>query len=144
MLNKNRLIMFALIMMFLIGTTVGLIIISKQIPSNGKIKSMNVDIFWDSECTNKVTSIGWGILEQSEIKNYTLYIKNTGNSPEILSLSTNSWIPVEAEKQIIMSWDYNNEILKPSDVIPVVLTLSVTEFPTIIDFSSIIVISGTG
>ena len=71
----------------------------------GNVYCVGIEAFWDSTCTNKCDSIDWGWCQPGENKNVTIYLRNTGNTPVILTLSTQDWSPAEAENYITLTWD---------------------------------------
>jgi len=64
--------------------------------STGTVKAINVEVFWDSDCTQIVSDIDWGLVEPGENTSNTVYLKNTGNAPLTLNLSCSNWIPATA------------------------------------------------
>ena len=124
---------------------------SKTLPSTGSIKSINVEVYWDFDCTQKATVIDWNILEPGDIVNKTVYVKNSGSSGVTLSaratlyMSFTDWIPVEAENLFSFTWDMEGATVEADDVVQAVLMLEVSESITEdTDFSFSIVIKGTG
>jgi len=118
---------------------------SKTLPSTGSIKSINVDVYWDFDCTQNATVIDWDILEPGDMVNKTVYIKNSGSSGVTLYLSSIDWIPVEAENLFWFTWDMEGATVEADDVVQAVLMLEVSESITEdTDFSFSIVIEGTG
>ena len=124
---------------------------SKTFPSTGSIKSINVEVYWDFNCTQKATVIDWDILEPGDIVNKTVYVKNSGGSGVTLSaraalyMSFTDWIPVEAENLFSFTWDMEGATVEADDVVQAVLMLEVSELITEdTDFSFSIVIEGTG
>ena len=37
----------------------GLLIAYQRIPSTGDVKAVGVDVYWDGDCTDNVTSVDW-------------------------------------------------------------------------------------
>lgn len=104
----------------------------------------DIGVYWDSSCTNEVTSVNWGDVALGTTKNYTIYIKNIGTVDVTISLNTTNWNPSVAEDYIIFSWDYNDQVLHPNDVLMVKFFLqapseshSITSF----SFQSIITVN---
>jgi len=109
------------------------------------MKTIDVEVYWDSGCTDTVTAINWAILEPDVSLTKTVYVKNTGNAPLTLSMTSSGWIPPEAETHIALSWDKEGATLEPGAVVGAILTLSVSAaIYGIVDFSSTITIEGTG
>ncbi len=123
----------------------GILSTSRTIGTSGTVKAINVEVYWDSECTQVVNDMDWGFWEPNSIVNKTVYIKNTGNAPLTLSMSYAGWSPVEAGEYITLSWDKEGTQIVADEVVQAILTLSISNTITgITDFSFNIVIEGTG
>jgi len=62
-----------------------------------------------------------------------------------LSMRAENWSPPEASSYITLSWDYSGQSISPGEVVPVVLTLSVSgDISGITSFSLDWVIAGSG
>jgi hypothetical protein len=94
---------------------------------SGKVKSVGVVIYSDSSINNPLSSIDWGNLEPGANKNIECYIQNIGTTSSTLTLETDNWIPPEAATYITLTWDYDEEALNINEVIPVTLTLMISE-----------------
>jgi len=117
-------------------------IVERVLPT-GTVNS--ISMYWDSNCTNKVSSVDWGMVEPGSSKNITVYVKNTENVAMTLSLSAENWSPSNASKYMNLSWDYNGQPINPNTAIRVTLTLTVFANVTgITDFSFNITIIGKG
>jgi len=115
----------------------------QSIPNTGNVKGVGVGVYWDSDCTNNVTSINWGFLEPGATDNVTVYIKNEGNIPVTLSMTTDTWDPTSASENITLTWNRESYVLDPGSV-QAILTLSVSsDISGVIEFSFNIVITGT-
>jgi len=122
----------------------GLLSTVLPINTSGVITSADLEAYWDSECTNAVSSINWGTIYPGGSKNVTIYLKNTGNVPLNLSLSTDNWNPSNAGTYLTLTWDYSGEQLQPGGVVQVTLTLTVSSNTQgITNFSFDVVITGT-
>lgn len=118
---------------------------SKTLSSTGAIKGINVEVYWDVECTQVVNSVDWGIPEPGDSLIRTIYVKNIGNSPMTLNMSCSGWDPAEAESYLSVSWDRDGATIDADEVVSAVLTLSVSDLISgITDFSFNIIIQGTG
>ena len=118
---------------------------SRTIGIRGALKTIDVEVYWDSGCTDTVTAINWNILEPDVSLTKTVYVKNTGNAPLTLKMTCSDWIPPEAIDHITLSWNKEDVIVEPGAVVAAVLTLSVSSaIYGITDFSSNITIEGTG
>ena len=78
---------------------------SYTIHMTGNVYTLNVEAFWDSECTNRCETIDWGWFHPGDTKNVTIYLRNAGNVNVTLSLSIANWSPAEAASYISLSWN---------------------------------------
>ncbi len=123
----------------------GLLTASTTIEIRGAMKAIDVEVYWDSGCTDTVSEVNWKILEPGDSVAKTLYVKNTGNAPLTLKMTCSGWNPPEAEDHINLSWDKEDANVNPDAVLGAVLTLSISpSISEIKDFSFTITIEGTG
>jgi hypothetical protein len=116
----------------------------RTISNVGSVKAIGVGVYWDQNCTSAVSAIDWGILEPGSTKNVTLYIKNEGNTAISLSMTTSNWNPSNAFDYISLNWNYNGRVIKMSQVLQIMLTLSVSaSIKGITSFSFDIIIIGS-
>jgi hypothetical protein len=123
----------------------GLLSISKRISSSGSVKAINVGVFWDPFDDSEISSVDWEEPSPGDVVNITIYVRNTGNAPMTLSLTTSGWSPPSAEVVIHLSWDREGYVISVGDVISAELSLNVSNsISGITDFSFDIIIEGTG
>ena len=123
----------------------GLLTATRTIGSHGSVKAIGVGVYWDASCTSEVSSVDWGVIEPGSSANVTVYIKNTGNSPVTLTLSTDNWNPTEASSYMTLTWDYGGQSIEAGGVVQVTLSLAVaSNVSGITDFSFDIIITGSG
>lgn len=126
------------------GSIYGLLSAVFPIGATGRVVTMNINVYWEAECANKISSIDWQTLEPGGSRIVTIYVKNTGDVPMSLGLSTDNWSPQNAEPYIGLFWDYTGRILQPGDVVRVLLTLMISEnVQGVANFSFDILITGT-
>jgi hypothetical protein len=119
--------------------------VSVYLSSVGTVKAVGVGVYWDSGCSQAVSSIDWGLADPGSVKNVTVYVKNEGNAPTTLSLQTINWNPAEAADYISLSWDYGGQAIGDNQVVAVTLSLSISSnIQGITTFSFDIVIVGSG
>ena len=125
--------------------TSGLLNITHTVPTSGHVTAINLGVYADGSCSEKLTSIDWGSLSPGDITYKAIYVKNTGNSPVNIHMTTDSWNPTEASSAITLTWDKENAMLNPGEVTKATLTLSVAaSISGINDFTYNIIIAGTG
>jgi hypothetical protein len=118
----------------------------QMLPSNGTVvTAVNVDIYTDSGCTQSLTSIGWGNVAPGSNNTQTIYIKNSGTVPELLSISTSAWSPANASSLLTLTWNLGtSKVLAASASTPAILALAVSSSPgSVTTFSFNITITGT-
>ena len=115
----------AMVVALLTITTTGLLIADQRVPLSGTIQTINVGVYVDSYCTQNCTAIEVGALNPGEVFNQTVYVKNTGTTAVSLSLSVDSWDPVEAGSWLALSWNRVDYVLGVGEVVQATLTLSV-------------------
>jgi len=105
---------------------------------------MGVGVYWDSGCSNSVTSVNWGTVEPGSTNHVTVYIRNEGNAAETLSSTAENWNPSTASMYMSLTWDYGGQVIDVGEVVQVTLSLSVSASITgITSFSFDIVIVGS-
>ena len=141
-LSTGAIIALATTGIFLTLVTAG-IIATQTIPSDGTVTTVNVGVYTDSECTENCTAISWGSLYPSNSTSKTVYVKNTGTVPITLSMTTNSWIPTNAEDYLTLEWDQEGTVLGVGDSVTATLTLTAAaDTGDLQDFTVNIVITG--
>ncbi len=118
---------------------------SVRIVGRGTVKAVGVGVFWDSNCTNPVSFIDWGMVEPGSMNNVTVYVRNEGNVAASISLATENWNPSNASDYLSLSWNYDGRQLNPSEVVQATLTLTVSlDVQGIDSFNFDIIISVSG
>jgi hypothetical protein len=118
---------------------------SYKINATGRIKAIGIKVYADLDCTKEVSSVYWGEVPSGGYAETTVYIKNTGNAPVNLSLTTENWQPSTASQYLTLVWDYAGTPLTANEVRRVKLTLKVSATVTgITDFSFDIIITASG
>ena len=117
----------------------------QRVSNVGRIKTIGVGVYEESQCLNALTFIDWGVLEPSETKAYSCFVRNEANVPIILNMTCEKWLPVNASSFIFLGWDYVGHMLEVNEVVGVLLSLSVSpNIAGITSFSFDILISGIG
>lgn len=118
---------------------------SSKISSGGAVKAIGVMAYSDADCTSKLVSIDWGVLEPGGNKSVTCFLRNEGNYAITVSLFTENWSPSNASEYITLGWDYGGQSISPSEILKVILSLSVSaSIHDITDFTFDIIIVGSG
>jgi len=118
---------------------------SVRIVGRGTVKAVGVGVFWNSNCTDPVSFIDWGVVEPGSMNNVTVYVRNEGNVAANISLATENWSPSNASDYVTLSWNYDGQQLNPQEVAQITLTLNVSSSVQGIEsFSFDIIISISG
>ncbi|MCW4044355.1 MAG: hypothetical protein NWE94_02410 [Candidatus Bathyarchaeota archaeon] len=126
-------------------TTAGLLSVSQTVSSTGTVTAVNVGVYSDSQCTQTLTNINWGTISPGNSVTYTIYVKNTGNTPITLSMTKTGWNPANADGPITVTWNKEGTSLSAGQSTAATLTLTVSSgISGITTFSVNIVITGTG
>lgn len=89
--------------------------------------SSSLGVYWDGSCTQKVSSIQWGVLSPGGRKLFSLYIRNEGNMTVSLILNASNWVPVDASRYLSFSWRSNNRTAEVGKTARANLTLLVSK-----------------
>jgi len=136
--------LLAVAVMSVVLSAFGALVATQRITNTGSITAIGVGVYSDGACTNVLSSISWGTLNPSTTTNYTMYVKNSGNIPVTLTMTTDNWNPASASSNITLTWNRQNHALSSGAVVQAVLTLTVASgISDITDFSFDITITGT-
>jgi hypothetical protein len=118
---------------------------SINVPNTGTISTVGVGAYWDSGCTNRTSTINWGVMQPGSQRSFTVYIRNEGTSAITLTQSTSNWNPSAASSYLGLAWNYNGQSINPGATVQVTFTLTVSASVTgVIGFSFDVAIVGTG
>jgi hypothetical protein len=125
-------------------TTVAVLSNNQTVPLNGTINAVNLGVYSDSGCTQAATTLNVGALNPGNTATQTLYIKNTGNVPETLTMTTNNWNPTNATSSLTLTWNRQNTILNAGTSIQATLTLTAAaNTGSLTTFSCDVTLTGT-
>ena len=125
-------------------TTAAVLSTSQNVSFGGTINAVNLGVYSDSACTQTVTSLNVGTLNPGGTGTQTIYIKNTGNIPETLTMTTNNWTPTNASSSLTLNWNRQNTVLNAQASIQATLTLTAaSNTGSLTTFSCDITLTGT-
>jgi hypothetical protein len=134
-MNQRNKILLMVILAVLLVASVYALLASRQITHIGKIEAVGVGVYWDSTCTQNCTSIDWGLIAPGSSATRTIFVRNEGNVPGTLSLTTQDWNPPSVANFLSLSWNFSG-VIQPQQVVPIKLTLTVSAgISGITDFS---------
>ena len=138
-------LVFTALVAGILGTVSSLVQTNRTISSAGLVRGIGVGIYWNSACTNRTSSINWGLIDPGSTKTITVYVRNEGNTAATLSKATANWNPTTASSYLSLNWGYADQILSVSQVLQIKLTLAVSStISGITSFSFDITIIATG
>ena len=114
------------------------------------IKSINVGVYWDADCTKPIEElegIDWGIVEPGRNATAAVYIRNEGNYECCLNVTAADWYPVEVEDYLTLRADYDGEPIGVGETLLVELVLNAKlniAFSGITSFDFLIIIDASG
>lgn len=115
----------------------------KGVPNQGKVKAVNLGLYWDNACTNTTVAVDWGLFSPGAASSVTLYVRNEGSSAVKLNLTTRNWNPANASEHITLTWNREGQVFEPQTVATATLTLSVSaNISGITDFSFDTLVTG--
>jgi len=137
-----------LIIMLLVNLILVASIASSQLrifQNTAIVKSINIGVYNDVNCTSQLFGVDWGIIEPGQNKTVLAYIRNEGNWEATLSIWAANWSSSEAEQHMSFSTNYQGQLLEVGEVLPILLILSVaSETQNVDSFGFDIVIEASG
>jgi len=98
---------------------------SSTLRASGRIKTIGVSVWTYHMGAQQITEIDWGTLEPSETTTRFLFIRNDGNTPVTLTITTQNWTPANASVYIHFSTSYTGATIEPSTLHAVNFTLHI-------------------
>lgn len=124
-------------------TAASVISVTEALPMKGAISAINVELYSDSQCNQRLTSVDWGTLSPGQTATKTIYIKNTGNTDLMLTMTKTNWDPPVADGPISITWDREGTTLYRGQTVQAIMTLSVsTTISGITSFNVEVIIAG--
>ena len=130
--------------MGLMVSALGALVATRTISNSGSVTAVGVGVYSDIGCTTALSAISWGTLNPGDVKTYTIYVRNEGTVPVKLNMTVGNWNPSSASSYITLTWNKEKYVLPATQVVPAVLTLSVSSSVSgVTSFSFDITITGT-
>jgi hypothetical protein len=138
-------LLISLLTASLVSSAVSPQVNSQSVPSKVTLTVINLGVYSNSACTANLTALDFGSISSGATSKITLWVKNTGNSNEKLSLTTNTWSPTNVTQWLTLSWNQAGAVLKQNQVVAATLTLTVSPSVdlSLSDFTFNVVITGT-
>lgn len=111
-----------------------------RIPNaSGVVTSSGLMAYFDNACTKPVSSVEWGNVTVNSLSRVIIYVKNTVQTPLVLSMNTSEWSSLDAERSIFLIWDGGGKVVQPHGVVKVTLGLYVSSsIAAVTDFDFLI------
>jgi hypothetical protein len=143
-ISKGAIIALAITGILLTVTTAAVLSTSQTVPLSGTISAVNLGVYSDSACTQTCTALTVGNLNPGGTATQTVYIKNTGNVPETLTMIPNNWNPSNANSSLTFTWNRQNTVLNAGVSIQATLTLTAaSNTGSLTNFSFNVIFTGT-
>jgi hypothetical protein len=143
-ITKIAILAITLTVSFLAIATAGLLTTSQNVPVSGTISAINLGCYTNSGCTTPLISVDFGTITPGSQNNQTIYVKNTGNTAENLTMTTNTWSPSNANTYLTLTWSPTTTTLAPGASTSATLTLTASSGAGVLSgFSFNIVFTGT-
>lgn len=108
-----------------LGPVVSSLVTNKTLGNTGSVKSVGVNVYWNSNGSNATTSFNWGMLDPDSTKSFIVYVKNEGNSVLTLSMTTSNWNPPSASQYMKLTWNVAGQAVNPGQIKQATFTLQV-------------------
>ena len=142
--TKIGIIALAIAAIALTATTAAVLTSNQMVPLNGTINAVNLGVYSDSACTQTLTTLNLGTLNPGGTATQTIYVKNTGNIAETLTMNTANWNPTNASTSLTLSWNRQSYVLPAGQNIQATLTLTAAaNTGTLTTFSCQVTLTGT-
>ena len=130
--------------------TSGILQAQQNLSTSGKVADqvtggVNVGVYSDVAATVNCTGLDWGTMSAGNTVTRTVYVKNTGNTTETLSMVPSGWTPAAASSALTLGWNQEGIQLVPGKTVAATFTLGRCSRlqGSFSDFSFNIAISGT-
>ncbi|MCW3984552.1 MAG: hypothetical protein NWE96_11265 [Candidatus Bathyarchaeota archaeon] len=129
-----------------LNTSGTIVTIVKSSNTNAQTSAdLGLKVYSDSACTTPLSAISWGAIPPGGTANQVIYIKNTGNAPLTLGMTTANWNPTEAAASLVLTWDKQSAVLMPGQSTQATLVLmAVSNIQGITSFGFQIILVATG
>lgn len=105
--------------------------------SIGSIQTIGVQIYGGNLTTTSNQTnqfLSWGAIYPGSQIARSFYIKSLSNFNVTLTLNTADWHPSDMSKYMNLNWNYTNTALKPSQIVYLRLTLSVSSSAVFVNY----------
>lgn len=93
------------------------------IHNTGTINTIGFTLWADANRTTTLATINWGSLNPGDTHAVLGWAQNTQNVNFTLSFVTYNWNPTSAQQYLVFGWNYTGQIIQPSQIVPLQITL---------------------
>ncbi len=115
----------------------------QTLPTSGLIAGKGLAVYLDPGGTEVATRIEWGTINPGSAVQRTVYVKNTGTVPINLNTTTNTPTPANLFTMISFSTDQQGTQIQPTEITPIVLSLTVLQTADPTNFTFNVFIAAT-
>lgn len=133
--TREKVLAVALIATIITAAVFVALVVTRRIPSVGKIRTIGVDVYTDPDCTVHLEFIDWGWMNPGDLAGITCYVRNSKNVNFTLTIESGNWTPEAVEPYFTIDWNYTGEIMYPEDMLCTQITLYLS--PTVIEMASV-------
>jgi hypothetical protein len=99
------------------------LITQSTLNTSGVMADVHLGIYVDSEGTQPMTSVNWGVCYVNVNMPQAIYIRNEGNLATTLGIFTTNWTPLNVADDFLFTADCNGTILQSNEVIAATFSL---------------------
>jgi len=93
---------------------------------SGIYASIGLDVYRDSNCTQKISSIDWGNISLGGSKSVTVYVRNEGTTTLGLSFAVQNFVPNGISSYLGVIWTFVGRKVEVGKVVKAIATLTVS------------------
>ncbi|MGD0644997.1 MAG: hypothetical protein ABSA75_08845 [Candidatus Bathyarchaeia archaeon] len=123
-LGSRTLIAIGITGALLVALTAGLLTTTQNVPASGNVSAIGLGVYSNALCTVPLTSISFGSVAPGTQVTQTIYLENTGNIAENLTMAVNSWVPSNAGTYLTLTWSPASSTLAAGAITSATLTLA--------------------
>ncbi len=123
--KRIRFILPLALLTILAGVIVTQMISQQTMTTSALVETPGIGVYWDRNCTRKVSSIGWGTLSPGTIVRRNIYVRNEGSVTQTLTMTQGNWTPTTAASYFTLTWNCSGFALPQNAIVKALLRLTV-------------------
>lgn len=146
--KKIKYLLVGILAIALLGTALGLVVITKTVHNTGVIVYGDLKVSEVDFNHPAITGTDWGQIRAGESSRKDLFIMNTGSTPLTVTMATTNWTPSQASSLVTITPSFDNTgdsyVLQAGEGVALHLTLSVASGAVgVTSFGFDLVLTGT-